>query len=264
MDLPLPRRRPSWPFACDRGSEQARDLLLWWPMYGGGGKVLDMSPWSLRHGSWTSTASYGYDRLYGRSANTTSGTSDLQYAGFTWPTNFSFALWVCRNDSAAAPLGCFGKRAAWNSSNGAAIWFGYNDSTDVSFSVNTAQATSATSLISDGTTYHIVGTYDGANIVLYLNGSQVATAALTGTVTDNAENLKTGPFQVRTYKFWDVRVYARALSARNVADMYSPVKRWELYRQDALTVGKAPVAPGGLSIPIAAYHYNHHLGSMQS
>ena len=31
-----------------------------------------------------------------------------------------------------------------------------------------------------------------------------------------------------------------------------------------LAAASAPIAPGGLPIPIAAYHYNHHLGSMAS
>jgi Concanavalin A-like lectin/glucanases superfamily/Fibronectin type III domain len=73
-------------------------------------------------------------------------------------------------------------------------------------------------------TYHVVGTYDGANARLYVNGSQVAVTALTGAIGPATKRFVigswsgTGEFVRGTID--DVAVYGSALSAARVAAHY--------------------------------------------
>ena len=75
--------------------------------------------------------------------------------------------------------------------------------------------------IQAGQAYHVVGTYDGATRRLYVNGVQVASAALTGGATASSQGLFIGSWS-GTSEFFagtidEVAVYASALSASRVA-----------------------------------------------
>ncbi len=72
-----------------------------------------------------------------------------------------------------------------------------------------------------GQTYHVVGTYDGTTQRLYLNGSQVASAALTGAITTNGNALTIGSWSGGSEFFNgtidEPAVYTTALSAAQVS-----------------------------------------------
>jgi Concanavalin A-like lectin/glucanases superfamily/Fibronectin type III domain len=72
-----------------------------------------------------------------------------------------------------------------------------------------------------GSTYHVVGTFDGATRRLYVNGVQVASAALTGGATANSQGLFIGSWSGSNEFFAgavdEVAVYSSALSASRVA-----------------------------------------------
>ena len=74
---------------------------------------------------------------------------------------------------------------------------------------------------------HLAATYDGATLRLFVNGTQVTSRALTGTIVSSTQPLRIGGNQV-----WGeyrratstVRVYNRALSAAQIqTDMNAPV-----------------------------------------
>jgi hypothetical protein len=75
-----------------------------------------------------------------------------------------------------------------------------------------------------GRTYHVVGTFDGVNQRLYLNGTQVAIAPLTGTATIFGSNLYVGSWDGASEFFNgsidEAAVYARVLSAAQVKTHY--------------------------------------------
>jgi len=76
--------------------------------------------------------------------------------------------------------------------------------------------------IAVGGTYHVVGVYDGANQSLYVNGTQVATVALTGAITANNNALYIGSWNGSSEFFRgtidEVAVYSTALTETQVAN----------------------------------------------
>lgn len=76
--------------------------------------------------------------------------------------------------------------------------------------------------IAAGGVYHVVGTYDGATQSLYVNGTQVASARLTGAATVTANPLHIGSWDGAGEFFADrideVAVYDRALTAAQVSN----------------------------------------------
>jgi hypothetical protein len=75
-----------------------------------------------------------------------------------------------------------------------------------------------------GQVYQVLGTYDGTTQRLYINGSEVASAPLTGAVTANDNALDIGSWNEGTEPFNgtvdEVSVYAGALSAARVLAQY--------------------------------------------
>jgi hypothetical protein len=76
---------------------------------------------------------------------------------------------------------------------------------------------------------HLAGTFDGSTLRLYVNGTQVATRALTGSLAASTEALSIGGNAVWGEWFQgridEVRVYSRVLTAADIqADMTRPVQ----------------------------------------
>jgi hypothetical protein len=75
---------------------------------------------------------------------------------------------------------------------------------------------------------HVAGTYDGTTLRLYVNGTQVTSKAVTGSIVSS-----TGPLRIGGNSIWgeyfrgridEVRIYNRALSAPEIqADMGTPI-----------------------------------------
>jgi Concanavalin A-like lectin/glucanases superfamily/Domain of unknown function (DUF1929)/Bacterial Ig domain/Bacterial Ig-like domain/Galactose oxidase, central domain len=105
--------------------------------------------------------------------------------------------------------------------------------------------TRGTAALPANTWSHLAATYDGANLRLYLNGTQVSSRALTGPL-----NATSGPLRLGGNAMWgeafagtidEVRVYRRALTAGEIqTDMSTAIV-------GAVTDSQAPTAPGTLS-----------------
>lgn len=73
--------------------------------------------------------------------------------------------------------------------------------------------------------HHVVGTWDGTDMILYQNGVPVGTAQRGGTMQDANNDDRIGTYHGADANFWDgliddVRVYSRALSAHEVNQLY--------------------------------------------
>jgi hypothetical protein len=84
----------------------------------------------------------------------------------------------------------------------------------------------ATTPVQTNTWYHIVGTYDGAFVRIYINGVEEKATAKTGATGDTSEPLRIGNSSLSSNtRHWDgsideFRIYNRALSAEEVKRLY--------------------------------------------
>ncbi len=84
------------------------------------------------------------------------------------------------------------------------------------------RARAAPGAIQLGQAYHVVGTYDGSQVRLYVDGEQVASTPLTGVIGQSDQGLSIGAWNGSTEfadsVIDDVAVYGAALSAQQVGD----------------------------------------------
>jgi len=85
-----------------------------------------------------------------------------------------------------------------------------------------SQITGSVSL-NDNAWHFLVGTYDGSQIILYVDKVAVANAAVTGNINQVSTSLKIGTGQSYTFNgiIDDVHLYNRALSAAEIAALYN-------------------------------------------
>ena len=90
-----------------------------------------------------------------------------------------------------------------------------------------------------GVKYHIAGTFDGANIKIYVNGLLQATTASSAAANDNSYSLEMGAASTagnRTNcQLSDVRIWRRALSNSEILSVYTNPK--EIFATSSLPVG---------------------------
>ena len=94
--------------------------------------------------------------------------------------------------------------------------------------------TTATTLINTATLtagnwYHIVGTYDGSNMRVYLNGSESSNTSKSGSISTSNNNIEIGRYGLDSlYAYSDQtaqpRIYNRALTASEVLNNYNATK----------------------------------------
>ena len=98
-----------------------------------------------------------------------------------------------------------------------------------------------------GTRYHVVGTYDGTTQRLYINGALVASAALTGAITTNTNQLNIASWNGSSEFFAgtidEAAVYGAVLSPTQVANHYS-VGTNPAPTQSQLTVSRSGTGTG--------------------
>ncbi len=101
----------------------------------------------------------------------------------------------------------------------------------VSFSPNISETYNSSANINDGQWHHLAGTYDKANVRLYIDGSQVDSDATSGNLLANSNNVTIGHLE-RTSdsrhfngKLDDARIYSRALTAAEILELYRAGKK---------------------------------------
>jgi len=78
--------------------------------------------------------------------------------------------------------------------------------------------------VNDGRWHHVVGTYDGSKICLYVDGQLDASSTASGTIRVNDQPVYIGENSEQSNRFWnglidDVRIYSYALSPDQIAEI---------------------------------------------
>jgi hypothetical protein len=82
-----------------------------------------------------------------------------------------------------------------------------------------------TNTLTAGTTYHVVGTYDGTTAKLYLNASLLSSTNISGTMAVNAEEFMVGPETGGSGRYYDgvideAAIYTTALTSTRITAHY--------------------------------------------
>ena len=138
---------------------------------------------------------------------------------FLHASGLSFSIWAQAKAYATAKLI---QRADWNGHGlGLDLWQGWQTSFYINGNSYVLNAGSRPTL---NQWYHIVGTYDGSNVILYVNGVQVASSAVTGALTTNAYPViagSTGNSKYFNGLLDEAHVFPVALSAGQVNTLYA-------------------------------------------
>jgi hypothetical protein len=105
--------------------------------------------------------------------------------------------------------------------------------------LSTTNVSSVTS-VNDGAWHHVVGVYTGSQLRIYVDGVLDNSVAATGAISRNAFNVQIARnAEVASKEFdgriHDVRIYAIALSASQVAQLYGLVGHWKLNQTSGTT-----------------------------
>ena len=175
------------------------------------------------------------------SANITYSTTEFSFNGtnsymtitplatFTQTSTLSFEAWV--NHTSSTQSVAFIGGAGDTGFNG--WWLGIVNTTNIGFNVGngTVAVRAQTTKPSTNTTFHVVGTYDGSNAHIYVNGALAATQALTGPITytgitnmyiGQAESLISARYW--TGKIFATRFYNRTLTAEEVTQNFNQTR----------------------------------------
>jgi large repetitive protein len=249
---------PFTPGPC--GSDSS--LVGCWPMEEGSGPIIVDQSGNGHNGTLYGTPSWvpGYNGLYALQMN---GTTDYALAddsdGLDLTTGLTLAAWIRPGKYATQDLI---KKATNGGVNGFELSVATTKTDDSSrkvfFRINQA-ATGDTYRINattvypiDGTWMHVAATFDGANMRLYINGTEESILSAPGLVIEtNTLPLGIGAQSDGTRRFQgavdDARVYNRALSAAEILALagHAPVALADSY-STAVDTPLTVAAPGVL------------------
>jgi hypothetical protein len=186
------------------------------------GNALDYSP-AANNGTPIGTITYAIDSICYKAA-IFNGSGGIQLPNVVLPTSaITVSAWV--NLASAADLS-----GLVSSSDGTAGWVLTTTSGKFAFGLNTVN-NGPVEFISPNTFslnqwYHLVGTYDGTTVTLYINGVVAVSGALSGNLVypSSTGNYKIGQFDgitAITGRMDEVYIYNRALSATEVSNFYN-------------------------------------------
>ncbi len=220
--------------------------LGWWP---GEGDSLDLV--GTNHGTQLNGLTFAAGKS-GNAFNLDGVDDSISIAdnAVLKPAAITAEAWVYPSAAQSANATVLMKTTAAAMTDGYGL--GYLNATQFGFWVNSTAAASRVvtgSALSTGAWHHVVGTYDGATIRLYIDGAQVGT----GTVYSTAITHSTSPLVIgrapggNTWlgKLDEVALYNRALTAAEVTTRYtfSPLPSGMAFNAATPNISGTPVSP---------------------
>lgn len=232
---------PSWPFTVNRESPQAQGLVAWWPiLHEHGGNSVHCMIDTRNHGAYASGSQAWGMSPFGFAAAQFTGSSSHQVTGFTQALgDFTATVWF-------TPTGTdfFGRVIDKDSGNGFVIC---RDSSNSNSHKAELRGTSIGPIaIQDGYPHLGVVRRRGTSGILNFDGlATQATASVSGSALSSDALKIGGGGNPGANRIWDVRVYNRALGDSEVAALYDPSTRYELFYPLGERLYVAKVGGGG-------------------
>lgn len=177
--------------------------------------------YSASYGKLSSGASY--------SSGSSSKTSIASNANLDFTSALTISGWI-NPQSFATPCYMITKfrSSSWSSGGGGQWMLRVNDANNIEANIYLASLTGAVATglsLTTGTWYHVCFTYDGSNIVIYLNGSSVKTQAASGSISagsfgaDIGGNSLAGEYGSQYLD--EIGIWSRALSSAEITQLYN-------------------------------------------
>lgn len=201
--------------------------VAYWRLGDGSGTTAADSSGNSRPTTWDAAPTYVSGLLVGDSngaVNPNSHFASLADAAWMHDSALTVEAWV-NYTTVVASAGIVDKYGGGGV--GQSRFLFYTPSSKFTFLIRDNvgdKSASSSATISTGTTYHVVGTCDGTNVKLYVNGSLISTVACGPLATGTAAMLigKTGFNSAFTNGVIDeVAIYGTALSATRIAAHYT-------------------------------------------
>ncbi len=253
--------RPQEPFGVNYDSPQSRGLVGWWPfspsntffelydlIRGNHGQI----PAEPATPAWVLDAEKGWVLTF-------AGTNDRVDVGsptYSTTEGISWSLWFT---TAATPaqfdvIALQSSDTNWADGHG----FYWNSSTVLRYFIqafDTNRAEFTFSSVSLNTWYHVVGTWDRANVRIYVNGVEGTADPYSGTFTEGVP-MQFGEGRAQSFnhngRLFDIRIYNRPLSSAEAFAIYDPYTRFDLFqplirRTWVFGGGALTISPAGIS-----------------
>lgn len=193
---------------------------------GSGTTVTDLSG-NGNNGTLTSSPTYQYLNINRFGFNGTSSYIDLSNPSSLKPSVVSVCAWVRTTDLNRQSMIVDGNYQG----SGQGYLLQINASNQALFACRlnsgTFSSASGTTSIAANTWYHLVGTYDGTTIRVYVNGVLEGSTAYSGGIGYSSQNIAIGVYQslISGYSLngyvGPVQIYNRAITAAEVAQVYA-------------------------------------------
>jgi len=232
--------------AMNAGSSQATNLVAWWPTteYVAGNALTDYAGGNYHgalNGSNIATVEQGSDIRRMLRFEGVSGAyfSVASAAALNITGNLSISFWMRpRWPSNSTYYGILGKGTEYPRSGCQYMFYKVTAGSIIDWQVGIGDETfvvaEAQPVVVD-TLYHVVGVHDGTYMITYLNDAD--TESWTGTASDL--HTSSAPLTIGFTNtaggveahcdLADIRIYDKALSATEIATIYNPATRWDLY-----------------------------------
>jgi len=203
------------------GFEPSSNLVGYWPLNGvGDGTAADLSG-NGNDGTVVGDVSPAGGQVAGAGAfDGSGGRVEIPDDPSLGVTNVTVSAWVYRDGSKNREYIVDGR----NHNYGIKLEDGTSKPLFFVNAPNSDSLTAGTN-IPDQTWTHVVGTYDGSEVKLYVDGTAEATGNGSGDIATTAGPARIGDYIQGGYKFRgridDVRVYDRALSSSEVTEIYN-------------------------------------------
>ncbi|MFB6192942.1 MAG: LamG domain-containing protein [Candidatus Nanohaloarchaea archaeon] len=196
-------------------------LVGWWPLHGTSGDAVDLSG-NGNHGTLSGGVTRGVAGRGGIQAYSFDGSDDTvtvsDNSTISGLNEITISAWVNTTD----PGGDSNKLVYKNNEfNFQPNWNGTNEFR-MEIHDGSWHGVSTSNALTDNTWHHVLGTYDGSGLVLYVDGSLIASTSYSSSITGSTAQLEIS----KNSGYWyqgeacDIRIYDRALTHQEILQLY--------------------------------------------